>query len=191
MKKLISKRIITAFLVTFISITFTILTLQDANAKDASDIFINLKGEKVTIADFKGKAVLMNFIQVHCARKGCNNLSLQLLRTQLLLKNRMGKDLVLISVTIEPDSDTPEVMKEYAKKYSYDPNGWSFLSGSKEATGKIMKQYGVEWVTLKDGSPSHKTVTVLLNREGKLVKEYINPKINAQIIVDDIKTIID
>ncbi len=57
MKLLASKKILATLLVALTTITFTISTLQDAKAKDSSDIFINLKGEKVTIADFKGKAV--------------------------------------------------------------------------------------------------------------------------------------
>lgn len=185
------KRIVPTLIMILISIVATASFFKHVRAESQSDIFINQNGKEVSLSDFRGKIVLMDFIQSECPRKGCNLLSLQLLKVQLLLKNRIGKDLFLLSVSIEPETDTPEIMKTYAEKYKADPKGWFFLTGAKNAIERLTKKYGVTWVKLKDGSLSHKTITVLLDRQGKLVNTYINPQADAEAIVKKIKAIID
>lgn len=148
------KKIVFTLIIILISIVATVSLSPYVRAESQNDIFINQNGKEVTLSDFKGKLVLMDFIQSECPRSGCNLLSLQLLKVQLLLKNRIGKDLFLLSVSMKPETDTPEILKEYAEKYKADPSGWFFLTGAKDAIDRLMKKYGAAWVTLKDGSLS-------------------------------------
>ncbi|MBE9503145.1 MAG: SCO family protein [Proteobacteria bacterium] len=185
------KRIVIALIIALISIVTTASLYKHVRAESQNDIFINQNGKEVSLSDFNGKVVLMDFIQAECPRRGCNLLSLQFLKVQLLLKNRIGKDLFLLSVSIEPETDSPEILKTYAEKYKADPNGWFFLTGANKAIERLMKKYGVTWVELKDGSLSHKTITVLLDRQERLVNTYINPQADAEAIIRDIRAIID
>ena len=185
------KRIFFALIIVSISIVATAPFPSQGRSESRNDIFINQDGKEVTLSDFNGKIVLMDFIQTECPRKGCDLLSLQFLKVQLLLKNRIGKDLFLLSVSIEPETDSPEILKKYAEKYKADPKGWFFLTGAKNTINKLMKKYGVTWVELKDGSLTHKTITVLLDRQGKLVKTYINPQTDTEAVIGDIRAMIE
>ena len=78
----------------------------------------------------KGKVVLISFIYTNCTDI-CPILMPNLVRIQELLGDRSGRDVSLISISVDPEDDTPEVLKAYGEKYGAKP-GWTFLTGKKE-----------------------------------------------------------
>jgi len=98
---------------------------------------ITHNGEKVHFYDdlIKGKVVAIDLIYTTC-KYNCPLETARLVQLQKLLGNRMGKDVFFYSITIEPEHDTPQVLKEYAEKYHVGP-GWLFLTG-KEADIKLL-----------------------------------------------------
>ena len=88
----------------------------------------------------KGKVVLISFIYTNCTDI-CPILMPNLVRIQELLGDRSGGDVSLISISVDPEDDTPEELKEYGKKYGAKP-GWTFLTGKKE---------NIDWVIYKLG----------------------------------------
>ena len=88
----------------------------------------------------KGKVVLISFIYTNCTDI-CPILMPNLVRIQELLGDRSGRDVSLISISVDPEDDTPEVLKAYGEKYGAKP-GWTFLTGKKE---------NVDWVVYKLG----------------------------------------
>jgi len=88
----------------------------------------------------KGKVVLISFIYTNCTDI-CPILMPNLVRIQELLGDRSGRDVSLISISVDPEDDTPEVLKAYGEKYGAKP-GWTFLTGKKE---------NVDWVIYKLG----------------------------------------
>ncbi len=157
----------------------------------ADEVFINQMGEEVRLKDFKDKVVLINFIYTSCPNKGCYLVGMQLLRVQLLLKNRIGKDLFLLSFSIDPEKDTPEVLREYAKRFKVlDSGGWFFLTGNPEAIDRYRKKHGVVWETGPDGKRFHRVAVVLLNQKGETEKVY-KIKYKTKKIVEDIKALLN
>lgn len=88
----------------------------------------------------RGKVVLISFIYTSCTEV-CPILMPNLARIQELLGDRSGRDVSLISISVDPEADTPEELKEYGRKYGARP-GWTFLTGKKE---------NVDWVLYKLG----------------------------------------
>lgn len=82
----------------------------------------------VSLKDFRGKVVLINFIYTNC-KETCPALIHKFLEVQDAFKARLGKDLILISITIDPERDTPAVLKGYAKTIGAGRQGWFFLTG--------------------------------------------------------------
>jgi protein SCO1/2 len=169
-------------------LAMAITTIALSNRKE--DIFINQMGKEVKLSDLKGKVVLMNFIYTSCPNEGCDLLSRQLMRVQLLLKDRVGKDLFLVSISIDPEKDTSQVLQEYASKHKADPNGWHFLTGDKAAVERMMKKYAVVWKTDPDGKRHHSVVIALIDREGKKVAVYDDYNYDTLKIVEDIKKLL-
>jgi cytochrome oxidase Cu insertion factor (SCO1/SenC/PrrC family) len=88
----------------------------------------------------KGKVVLINFLFTNC--KGvCSPMTANLARVQKYLGERVGRDVVMISLTVDPLNDTPAVLKKYAESFKTQP-GWYFLTGEKK---------NVDWVLYKLG----------------------------------------
>jgi protein SCO1 len=101
-------------------------------------------GKKVRFYDdlIKGKIVAIDLIYTTC-KYNCPLETARLVQLQKLLGDRMGKDVFFYSISIEPEHDTPEVLKEYAAKYHVGP-GWLFLTGKKEDIKLISKRLGLD-----------------------------------------------
>jgi cytochrome oxidase Cu insertion factor (SCO1/SenC/PrrC family) len=88
----------------------------------------------------KGKTVLINFLFTTC--KGvCPPMTANLARVQKHLGERVGRDIVMISISVDPTNDTPMVLKRFADNFKAQP-GWYFLTGEKK---------NVDWVLYKLG----------------------------------------
>lgn len=84
----------------------------------------------------KGKLVFFNSFFTSCGGT-CPVQSSVFSALQKRLGDRVGKDIVLVSVTVDPENDTPEVLKAYAKKYGAGP-GWYFLTGSEADVEQVL-----------------------------------------------------
>jgi protein SCO1 len=78
----------------------------------------------------KGKKVLINFIFGSC-EQACPLDTANLARVQKLLGDRVGRDIFMYSITLDPERDTPQALKEYAERFGAGP-GWLFLTGKRE-----------------------------------------------------------
>jgi len=88
----------------------------------------------------KGKIALINFIFTTC-QGVCSPMTANLARVQSYLAEHLGREVVMVSISVDPLTDTPERLKTYADKFKVKP-GWYFLTGKKE---------NVDWVLYKLG----------------------------------------
>jgi protein SCO1/2 len=88
----------------------------------------------------KGKKVLVNFIFSSCDR-ACPLDTANMARVQKLLGERVGREIFMYSITLDPEHDTPEVLKAYAGKFGAGP-GWLFLTGRREDIDKVRFKLG-------------------------------------------------
>jgi protein SCO1/2 len=84
--------------------------------------------------------VLINFTFVNCD-DGCPLDTANMLKVQKLLGSRVGKDIFMYSITLDPERDTPKALKEYADLYEVGP-GWLFLTGTRESIDAIRAKLG-------------------------------------------------
>ena len=121
-------------------------------------------GKKVRFYDdlIKGKVVALELIYTTC-KYNCPLETARLVQLQKALGDRMGKDVFFYSITIEPEHDTPEVLKAYADKYHVGP-GWLFLTGKVEDIKLISKRLGLD--KLPNGNdPDGHTPSLLIGNE--------------------------
>jgi protein SCO1/2 len=88
----------------------------------------------------KDKKVLINFTFTQCD-DGCPLDTANLLKVQKMLGSRVGKDIFMYSITLDPERDTPKELKEYADLYGVAP-GWLFLTGTRESIDAIRARFG-------------------------------------------------
>jgi protein SCO1/2 len=89
----------------------------------------------------KGKKVLINFTFTSCTGT-CPRTSANLSRVQDLLGDRIGRDIFIISLSIDPEHDTPAVLKEYAGNFNARP-GWTFATGRIDDINTIRRRLGL------------------------------------------------
>jgi len=120
------------------------------------------QGRRVRLSDFRGKVVAVNFIYTRCPLPDmCPRLAANFAALARRFENR---DLVLLSVTVDPDYDTPAVLAEYAKRWRADGPGWRFLTGD---VSRLAGQLGeVYWAD--EGSIGHNSMTSVISRDGRL-----------------------
>jgi protein SCO1/2 len=88
----------------------------------------------------KGKTVLVNFIYTSC-QKSCSPTTANLARVHALLGDRVGRDLFLLSISLDPAVDRPKTLKEYAARFGQF-NGWYFLTGNDAEIDALRRAMG-------------------------------------------------
>lgn len=129
-------------------------------------------GQSFTLSSLRGKVVLMDFIFTQCPGP-CPLLSTKFSHLQRKLGERLGKEVMLVSVTIDPQQDTPEVLKAYAQRYNADPSGWKFLTGTTRDIIMVASQYGADYRRGPEGIIDHRLLTCLIDRDGNVVREFV------------------
>jgi protein SCO1/2 len=101
------------------------------------------RGQDVRFYDdlVKGKKVIINFTYTGCTGT-CPLTTSNLARVQKLLGDRVGRDIFIVSLTLDPENDTPDVLDEYAKAHNAGP-GWTFATGRQEDIDSIRRRLGL------------------------------------------------
>ncbi len=89
----------------------------------------------------KGKTVLVNFIYTSC-ENSCSPTTANLARMHRLLGDRIGRDLVLLSISLDPTVDRPAMLKEYAARFGQF-HGWYFLTGHEMDIDDLRRKLGL------------------------------------------------
>ena len=116
---------------------------QSAAQKYFTDVvLINQNGEKMRFYSdlLKGKVVIINSFFATC-QGSCLPMSRNLEKVQQALGDHVGKDVFILSISVDPLVDTPPKLKDYAKKFNARP-GWFFLTGDKENVEFALKKLG-------------------------------------------------
>ena len=120
----------------------------------------------VRLADFRGRVVALNFIYTRCPLPDvCPRLCAGFARLQ---KRFADRDLALLSVTLDPQYDSPEVLAGYAKIWRADLVRWHFLTGTLEDVQRVAGRFGIiSWP--EEGLLTHTSETAVIGRDGKLL----------------------
>lgn len=126
-------------------------------------------GQPVSPTRFRGKQVVLNFIFTRCPiATMCPAATMRMMELQKAARAAGVTNFELVSVSLDPDYDTPGVLKEYATARGIDTGNFSFLTGPDAAVRQLLAQLGVirEFAgeTIK-----HTLATVLINEQGKII----------------------
>ena len=99
----------------------------------------------------QGKVVMMNFIFTSCTTI-CPPMGATFAKVQKVLGERSGRDVHLISVSVDPATDTPERLKAWSQKLGAGP-GWTLVTGDRENVTKLLKALGVYTASISDHTP--------------------------------------
>jgi len=147
--------------------------------------------QAVTLRQFAGKVVVVNFIYTRCALpQFCFRLANNFANLQKHFANRMGRDLVLLTVSFDPVHDQPEVLAEAAKTWKADARTWHFLTGPLPDVKQLCGRFGVEAWT-DEGLMIHSLHTVIIDRRGKLAANLEGNQFTAQQLGDLVENVMN
>ncbi|NUT74130.1 c-type cytochrome [Pseudomonas sp. C1C7] len=145
---------------------------------------INQDGQKKRFFDdlIKDKVVAINFIFTSCT-DSCPLETARLLQVQKVLGDRVGKDVFLYSISIDPETDTPEVLKKYTEKFRIGP-GWQFLTGNKDDITALRKSLGLFIDGIDNGRNKDHNLSLIIGNQstGRWMKS--SPMENPYILAD-------
>jgi protein SCO1 len=145
----------------------------------------------VSLHEFAGKVVALNFIYTRCPLPDyCYRFSNNFGRLQKRFADRMGRDLVLLTITFDPVHDQPETLATYARTWKANPDAWHFLTGTPEDVRRVCDWFGMEFWS-DEALMTHTLHTVIIDRQGKLVANMEGNQYSAEQLGDLLESTID
>jgi protein SCO1/2 len=155
--------------------------------------FLDQDGKPLTFATFKGSPVVMTFIYTRCPLPTfCPLMDRHFATLQKSLKTDPQLNSVhLVTISFDPLTDTPPVLKKHAKGLGADFTRWTFLTGDRDDIDQFGARFGVSVSrALSDARDiAHNLRTVIIGADGKLVKVYTGNDWSPEQVLADLKTL--
>lgn len=145
---------------------------------------IDQSGRPVKLSDFRGHLVAIDFIYTRCPLPDvCPRLSANFAR----LQRRFNGRIVLLSITLDPQYDQPQVLADYGRRWQANPSMWHFLTGSDQEIQRVAGEFGlVYWP--EDGVITHTAATAIVSSEGRLAALLEGSAFTSQQLLDLVQT---
>jgi protein SCO1 len=131
-------------------------------------VLYDQNGRLVDSARFRGRQVMLNFIYSRCpVANMCPLSTTKMMAAQKLAKEDGVPNVEFISITLDPEHDTPGVLREYADDRGIDTSNFSFLTGPEPAIRDLLAQFGVI-AEFKGDILDHTLATLLIDEKGRI-----------------------
>lgn len=148
-------------------------------------------GQRVSLSQFAGKVVAVTFIYTSCPLPDyCFRLSNNFGRINQRLTGKMGRDLILLSITFDPVHDQPKLLAKYAATWKADPGSWHFLTGTLAEVKEVCNRFGLNFWQ-DEGLLTHSLHTVVIDRRGNLAADFEGNDFTADQLGDFIKVTLE
>ena len=146
--------------------------------------FATQDGKTLTRQDLLGKVWVIDFFFTRCPGP-CPMMSSRLAEISKELKK--AKDVRLVSLSIDPEHDTPAVLNEYAAKVGADPDRWIFLTGPKNQVEEFTTKGMLQALSNADpATPVHSTRFLVIDRQGRIrsARKLDEPELVQKLLMD-------
>lgn len=156
---------------------------------------VNQDGKPVSFNQYRGRTLLLTFIYTRCPLPDyCPLMTKQFAEIDNAIKSdsELYNKTRLLSISIDPDYDTPDVLRKYAAAYAGDgqkgSGHWEFATGSREEVKKVASYFGLQYSTEKD-QILHSLSTAMLGPDGKVLKLYRSNEWRPAAVVSDLRAL--
>ncbi len=152
---------------------------------------LDQNSRRVSLSKFTGKVVALDFVYTRCALPDfCFRTSNNFGQLQKRFKDRLGRDLILLTVTFDPAHDQPDVLLKYASIWKADASSWRFLTGPPPEVQRVCNLFGLD-AFQDEGLMNHSLHTAVIDRRGKLVANIEGNQFTAEQLGDLVQTVLD
>ena len=151
---------------------------------------LDQNAQHTSLSQFSGRVIAINFIYTSCALpqycyRSSNNFGV----LQKRFRDRMGRDLILLTVTFDPARDQPDVLAQYARRWKADASSWHFLTGSAPEIQRVTSFFGVDFFP-SEGLMDHSLHTGIIDRHGKLIANIEGNQFTAEQLGDLVESVL-
>jgi len=148
-------------------------------------VWTSQDNKEVELKDLKGNVLVMVMIYTTC-KAACPRLVADMRDIETKIPEAKKDNVKLILVSIDPDTDTPERLKEFAIENEMDSDQWLFLRGTKEETREFAAVLAVNYKKISPMDFSHSNIISVFNQEGELAHQQEGLNVNNSETVSTI-----
>jgi protein SCO1/2 len=149
---------------------------------------VDQDGRPLSLTSLRGKVVLLDFVYTHCPGP-CPILTGTHVAVQRALPSELTEKVQFVSISLDPERDTPEAFRAYAEAHGVKLENWSFLGGRPDAVGDVVARYGVGATPEANGEIQHLVITYLIDPEGRVARRFAGLEHRAETLVDAITAV--
>lgn len=172
------------------------LSVKDTFGEEEFNL-IDQFGEQVAFPEiYTGKVMLVGYVYTHCPDI-CPIITYNMRDVQRELSDK--EDFLLISVSFDPDRDTPEILYQYAENYRLNQENWKLLTGQRKEVEALLKKLQIATVKTptrfsEDNTPiyfiDHTDRVTLIDKKGQVRRHYMGSELNSDEVIEDIRTLL-
>ncbi len=172
------------------------LAVQD-NLDDVEYELVDQFGDPVNFPrSFEGKVMLVGYVYTHCPDI-CPMITYNMRDVQREIDK--NDDFLLVSVSFDPDRDTPEVLYTYAENYRLDQDNWRLLTGERSEIEAMLEKLRISTVKTPtrftdDNTPiyfiDHTDKITLIDKYGQIRRTYLGSEVNSKEVVEDVRALL-
>lgn len=172
------KQFITAFFSLLMVLACTGKTDKKAEQKETrtDSIFLleskwqNQDGKEILLKDLKGKNLVVVMIFTRC-QTACPLLVADMKKVKAKITEKQLKNTSLVFISVDPENDTPEVLKKYAEQHNIYGEPWIFLRSDVESTREFANVLAVKYKKISPIVFSHSNIISVFNKKGEMVSQ--------------------
>ena len=142
-------------------------------------------GRAVSLASLRGRPVVLDFVYTTCPGP-CPILTASHVALQRRLSPAQRARTRFVSITIDPERDTPAALRSYAEAHGADLATWSFLTGSSDRIDSVLNRYGVGSVRAENGEIDHVVATFLIGADGRVRGRFLGLEHSAEKLAAEV-----
>ncbi len=145
----------------------------------------------VALSALKGRVVAVTFIYSRCPLPDyCPRMVENLRAVRARFADRMDRDLVLLTISFDPQYDTPQVLAQYAARMRAGGPGWHFLTGDPAKVERVCDAFGIQYFP-DEGLITHSLQTAVIDRDGRLAATVEGKQFTPKQLGDLIATVLE
>jgi protein SCO1/2 len=147
------------------------------------------EGGRLSLSELRGKVVAVTFIYATCT-DACPLLTAKMAEIQKRLGADFGPKVRFVSITVDPERDTPAVLAQYARNHGANPAGWAFLTGTPAEIRDVGRGYGIYARKNSGGDVDHTFLTSIVDQHGTLRVQYLGIRFDPDEFLRDVRSLL-
>lgn len=149
---------------------------------------VDQSGAAVSSESLRGRVLVVSFVFTTCV-EACPLITAQLARLQSRTRaEQLDARVRFVSITLDPVTDTPAVLRRYAAAYGIDLASWHFLTGAPDDVARVIRTFGL--ATVAGDRIAHGSLVLLVDREGRIAEKRTDLELDAERLLTSLRKLL-